>query len=108
MERAYENPIADYMKKLVLSIAFSFTATVSQAGWFPIPLTDNGSYDGPDGHGRWFNGRGSYAGNDGSYETWDRNGWTYDGPDGTRRGSYAGKDRSYETWDRNGWTSEGL
>jgi hypothetical protein len=78
------------IKKLVLSIAFSFTAAVSQAAWFPIPLSDSGSYDGPDGHARWFNGRGSYAGNDGSYETWDRNGWTYDGPDGTH---YSGRYR---------------
>jgi hypothetical protein len=34
------------MKKLVLSIAFSFAAAVSQAAWFPIPLSDSGSYDG--------------------------------------------------------------
>jgi hypothetical protein len=70
------------MKKMIFSIAFAFTAAVLQAGWHTPPLSDNGSYSGPDGNAHWFNGAGSYSGNDGSYLIWNRNGWTYTGPDG--------------------------
>jgi hypothetical protein len=34
------------MKKLILSVIFSFAAVVSQAAWFPIPLTSSGDYNG--------------------------------------------------------------
>jgi hypothetical protein len=76
------------MKKLIFSIAFAFAAAASQAGWHIPPLSDYGSYSGPDGNAHWANGTGSYAGNDGSYLIWDRHGWTYTGPDGRYSNRY--------------------
>jgi hypothetical protein len=73
------------MKRTLIACAFvALTILTSHAGWIVPPMSDNGSYSGPDGTAYWAHGTGSYSGTDGSYMTWNRTGFTRVDPDGSR------------------------